>query len=340
MVGVVSRRVCIPTAYIPTRDPYCKRGACAEVVGDVHGGHVVHLEGTTGGLRLSSADVSCLPSSLSTSVDPAGALERLDIFDRLGDGHVSVGALSLALAESIAEANGVDRVLDGGMSILKRGHSFKGWDTSFTYHCKEANGGVKRFLDIQDSTIELFFGANPHSSARHYPRHGEKVLTPFGSAVFVGVAKPVKDGDVWIPIWHPSGSTFGVPWPMGHAFCLGGGCGMVSLGQVDVELNGPTLHCPHNEKEDISRYLHTTSTLQVASPGGGDYAVEIDATNWLAREMFGVEIGAPLPKAEHLIALGVGVRPDGVDQCAPLIDLYVKNSLTNTIKSASLGLAF
>jgi hypothetical protein len=213
------------------------------------------------------------------------------------------------------------------------------WDAPFTYHCKGASGGVKRALDTRDSSIASFFGANPHCPARSFPQHGEKVLTPFGSAVFLGLARPEKEGDMWVPMWHPSGSPYGAPWPMGHAFCLGGGCGMVSLGKVDVELNGPSLHSSHSVEEYLSRYLHTTQAVEAVSPCGGRYSVDVDATSWLARGMFGVEVGSPLPAAGHLIALGVGVRPAGVDQCAPLIDLYAKDGRTGNVVSASLSLA-
>lgn len=298
-----------------------------DVVGQGPEGAVVVLPGMEGGFQLLTSDIlSLVPSDGGVQIELESTLQRLEIGGRLTQtGLVDRGALSMALAEAALEAKGLDRVVTGAAQVL----TTRRWSETFSYHCKGSGGGVRRTLDTRSSIIAPFF-------AGRHPEHGEKVLTPFGTAVFLGVAIPDGRDDMPTPMWHPSGSSFGVPWPMGHAFALGGGMGMLSLGRAPLELNGPTLRCPYVEPEDVSRYLHTTAPVQVKALSGDGVDVYVDQTNWIAREMFGVEVGALHPLSQGHEVVGVGVRT--FDCCCPFIDLFVKEISSNRIVCASLNL--
>eukprot|EP00758_Cryptobia_borreli_P001039 Tbor_TRINITY_DN1884_c0_g1::TRINITY_DN1884_c0_g1_i1::g.23048::m.23048 len=313
---------------------------------------VVHRSGPCQSVQgLMKLDSQMISASLASAIRhlPEGMKGDVDVYPTKArtsyDNGVSclinmIGAIITAAEELVCQSKGLEKCLTA-TNIVSRQRRQLSFD--YPYHCvlssrssndSKLHQAEKVLLDTHPDIVSLFF------SGRNVVEHGDKLLTPYGSGVLLGIGEVESRkgcSKLLQPFWHPTGSPAGMRWATPHGLnvrCndhsttdnINGGMGMILLGKsAPLTLNGPLSTDFHlTEVEDLSRYL----VLKEVNANGDTF--KVDNSMWLSRGLFGVEPGGVYinRQGREFEILGVGRHPYRPESS---LELFLKTTDTNKV---------
>lgn len=192
--------------------------------------------------------------------------------------------LAFVVRKRTCTLKGLEHIIGAGSNIDAR--SLK---LDFAYHSGTQEQSVKRYFDIEDETARLFLGSASFHGGRF---HGAKVLSRYGTAVFVGCAVD-EDVGCAAPFWHPVGCAAAQLAPI---FQPAASPNMLDVGRHKLEINGPSASSLLLNGESLSRYISTPS-----KGGSSETSGVLDESNWLNAGLFGRPVGM---RVEQAIPMG------------------------------------
>ncbi|CUF84703.1 Hypothetical protein, putative [Bodo saltans] len=257
-----------------------------------------------------------LHEAIAAAMDQTQPLEDAMLSTPPGAGHL-LRELAFVTRKRAATLRGLEQILAIGSSLTARHLSM-----DFSYHCGTQDHAIKRYFDISGDIAGQFLAPLTFHDGRF---HGAKVLSRYGSAVYVGCTVD-EDMDCVSPFWHPLGSATAQSAPLFQppATSTGGGVlrpspQVLEVGWHKLDINGPLSSSALLQSESLSRYMTTTGNRSEGDDG-------IDASNWLNVGLFGRAVGS-----KYIQALPEGLRKSPAGQTRTSVVAGVRH---NTSRNA------
>jgi hypothetical protein len=238
-----------------------------------------------------------LHEAIAAAIDRPQTVEESILSIPAGAGHV-LRELAFVTRKRAATLRGLEQILTIGSGL-----NVGNLNMNFSYHCGTQDHAIKRYFDISNEIAAPFLAPLSFRDGRF---HGAKVLSRYGTAVFVGCTVD-EDLDCVSPFWHPMGSATAQSAPL---FQPSQSPRVLEVGWNKLDMNGPLSTSLLLESESLSRYM-TAGNDSVEQEGEDS----LDKSSWLNVGLFDRAVGSKfhqalpaLSGAPHRTSRVAGVR--------------------------------